>query len=204
MSVICTAYDDSICALLCPDSPTVSMSPSAGLTASPPTSAPTSAPTRCEETFYLLGYTSTVVRAASDQGSFYVEWYAEGAWGPRLPWFSLTERGALVGQSTPFQATSIPEMVRISVENEHTDDWGYWKLAIQIEGCAEQVILEEPAASDGPPVTFGSQGVANWVETSHIHRESLSRNFPEDSFLDWRNWWLGEESYTNNTYSICE
>ena len=73
-----------------------------------------------------------------------------------------------------------------------------------MEGCDEQVVLEEPAESEGPPRTFGSFGVANWDDSSNQEREEQSRNLPDDPFLDWHNWWIGNTAYSNNTYNICE
>ena len=146
-------------------------------------------------------------RVHDEDGAFYVEWYVKGAWTPRELWFvGGTDQGDVVGQHKPFEAASIPEMVRITPEDEETDDWGYWKLAFRVdgEGCDEQTILEEPAASEGPPRTFGSQGVANWEVTRKSKQELLSRNMPDDAFYDWHNWWLGEEASMSNTYNICK
>ena len=72
-----------------------------------------------------------------EDGAFYVEWYVKGAWTPRELWFvGGTDQGDVVGQHKPFEAASIPEMVRITPEDEETDDWGYWKLALRVEGRA--------------------------------------------------------------------
>ena len=172
--------------------------------------SPTESPTdTCFERFWLIGYTSMADRASvhDEDGAFYVEWYVKGAWTPRQLWFvGGTDQGDVVGQHKPFEAASIPEMVRITPEDEETDDWGYWKLAFRVEGegCDEQTILEEPAASEGPPRTFGSQGVANWEVTRSSKREELSRNMPDDAFYDWHNWWLGEDASMANMYNIGE
>lgn len=138
-----------------------------------------------------------------------MEWYVNGAWTPRELWFVGAQganQGDTVGQLKAFEALAIPEMVRITPEDEETDDWGYWKLAFRVEGegCDEQTILEEPAASEGPPRTFGSQGVANWEVTRSSQQELLSRNMPDDAFYDWHNWWLGEEASMSNAYNICK
>ena len=183
-----------------------SVSPSIAPSASP-TASPSGNPSEavCNETFYLIGYTSGVERAATRGGAYYVEWYSDSAWSPRQLWFSgVAELGSVVGESSPFQGTSIPEKVRISVEDEDTDDWGYWKLAFKMEGCDEQVVVEEPAESEGPPRTFGSFGVANWEDSGHHAQATHSRNLPDDPFLDWHNWWIGEHAHFNNTYNICE
>jgi hypothetical protein len=140
-------------------------------------------------------------------GAYYVEWFINGAWTPRKLWFmGYTDQGTVVGKFTAFEAAGIPETVRITSEDEKTDDWGYWKIGFKLDGesCTEQSILEEPAASEGPPRTFGSEGVANWEVTRSSKREELSRNMPNDTFYDWRNWWLGEDSSTANTYNISK
>ena len=169
---------------------------------------PTESPTEtCYERFWLIGYTSMADRASvhDDDAAYYVEWLTNGAWSPRQLWFvGKNDQGSVVGRHTPFEATVLPEEVRISSEHEETDDWGYWKLGFEVdgEGCDEQTILEEPAASEGPPRTFGSQGVANWEVTRKSQQEVLSRDMPGDAFYDWHRWWLGEETSLNNTYSI--
>ena len=160
-----------------------------------------------EQVFSLVGYTSFADHAGVWEGNtFYVEWFIDGAWTPREVWFTTEdklEQGAEIGRSTLFSATNLPELVRISIDDADTDDWGYWKLGFVTE-CGEKAILEEPAASDGPPPTFGSMGVANWAITDSDDREELSRNLPDDPFLDWRNWWLGEDAGLSNTYNIGE
>jgi hypothetical protein len=136
-----------------------------------------------------------------------LEWYVNGAWTPRQLWFvGGADQGDVIGQHTPFEALGIPEKVRITPEDANTDDWGYWKLAFKVEGegCDEQTILEEPAASEGPPRTFGSDGVANWEVTRTSQKELLSRNMPDNAFMDWHNWWLGEEASMSNTYNISK
>ena len=132
-----------------------------------------------------------------------------GVWTQRELWFvggQDVDKGSSVGQHKPFETEGIPERVRISVEDERTDDWGYWKLALKVqgegEGCNETIILVEPAASEGPPRTFGSEGVANWEITRTSKREELSRSMPQDEFYDWHNWWLGEGTSMFNTYDI--
>ena len=99
---------------------------------------------------------------------------------------------------------SIPTKVRITPENAETDNWGYWKLKYHIAGCGSTTILEEPASSPGPPPTFGAQGVANWPLTPSSQQELLSRNLPEDPYLNWSNWWIGRNGSMSNTYDLCK
>jgi len=170
---------------------------------------PTRSPTEtCYERFWLLGYTSNADHASAhhDDSAYYVEWYVNGAWTQRELWFvggSDVDQGSVVGQYKPFETAGIPERVRISAGDEEADDWGYWKLALKVkgEGCDEQPFLEEPAASEGPPRTFGSEGVANWEITRTSKREELSRD-TGDEFYNWHNWWIGEGTSPSNTYNI--
>jgi len=220
---ICAGYNLSSCLTDCSGQYSERSASSLQLTGAPtgtpatktPTSpeeshTPTVSPTEtCYERFWLIGYTSMADRASvhDDDSAYYAEWYVNGAWTPRQLWFvGLTDQGSVVGRHTPFEAVMLPEKVRISAEHEETDDWGYWKLGFEVdgEGCNEQTILEEPAASEGPPRTFGSEGVANWNITRSSKQDEISRNMPEDLFYDWHNWWLGEETSPSNTYNISE
>ena len=56
-----------------------------------------------------------------------MERYVNVTWTPnkQMLFVGGTDQGDLVGMHTPFEALSIPEMLRITPED--TDDWGYWK-----------------------------------------------------------------------------